>query len=64
MTVRKQDRNGVKVRVHEHENGTWVEADCQCFGSPLRLHSNMDCPVRLRAVADAERANTSEKERQ
>lgn len=44
--TRIQDRNGVRVRVHEHPNGTVVEADCQCFGSPKRLHSNMSCPRR------------------
>lgn len=43
--IRNQDNNGVKVRVHEHANGTVVHADCQCFGSPMRLHTNAYCPV-------------------
>lgn len=51
--VRIQDRNGVKVRVHEHSNGTTVEATCQCFGSPLRIHSNPFCPLLAAAQRKA-----------
>ncbi len=47
--VRIQDRNGVKVRVHEHPNGTTVEADCGCFGSPLRVHTSTYCPPFIAA---------------
>jgi hypothetical protein len=48
--IRVQDRNGVKVRVHLHDNGTTVDADCQCFGSSQRLHTNPFCPVLVKAT--------------
>lgn len=53
--TRVQDRNGVKVRVHEHPNGTTVQATCQCFGSPWRLHSTDQCPLfkKQRKAPDA-----------
>jgi hypothetical protein len=40
-----QSRNGVKVIVRRNENGSVVEADCQCFGGKGRLHSNPYCPL-------------------
>lgn len=49
--VLRQDKNGVKVKVTKHENGSTVEADCQCFGAEGRLHSTVSCPLRLRQVA-------------
>lgn len=45
--VRIQDRNGVRVRVHEQDGGTTVEAECSCFGSPTRTHSRESCPVAV-----------------
>lgn len=59
-TVKKvdQSQNGVKVIVHRFydENGefegTTVEADCQCFGTFFRAHSNPSCPVRQRILAE------------
>ena len=41
-----QSKNGVKVIVTRFEDGgTVVEADCQCFGMPGRVHSNSYCPL-------------------
>jgi hypothetical protein len=37
-------KNGVRVRVEHSDQGSVVEADCQCFGHPLRTHSNAYCP--------------------
>lgn len=39
-------RNGVRVKVTRWADGsgTTVEASCQCFGSPFRVHSHMLCP--------------------
>lgn len=45
MTVENQDRNGVRVRVHRFEDGTYVDASCQCFGFNGRCHSTTACPV-------------------
>ncbi len=45
-----QSQNGVRVIVHRVEGGTYVEADCQCFGVTFRVHSDPNCPVRLRAL--------------
>jgi hypothetical protein len=45
------------VHVHRFKNGgTVVDADCQCFGLPFRLHTNDRCPLlrRLRARAAKE----------
>lgn len=44
-----QSANGVKVIVHRMEEGTVVEADCECFGIPGRVHSNTNCPVYKKA---------------
>ncbi len=41
-----QSRNGVTVTVFRFKNGsTVVNASCQCFGAPFRLHSNDRCPL-------------------
>lgn len=40
-----QSNNGVRVIVHRNENGTWVDAQCGCMGSRLRMHTSMDCPL-------------------
>jgi hypothetical protein len=40
-----ESRNGVRVIVHRSANGSIVEADCHCYGSWLRTHSNPNCPV-------------------
>lgn len=39
-----QSLNGVRVIVRRNENGSIVDADCQCFGSEMRMHSNPACP--------------------
>lgn len=44
ITKVEQSRNGVKVVVYRSENGSVVEADCLCYGSPYRVHSNPCCP--------------------
>lgn len=36
----------MRVKVTRTDDGTVVEADCQCFGHPMRLHSNPNCPNR------------------
>ncbi|HSX22582.1 MAG TPA: hypothetical protein VLE97_07400 [Gaiellaceae bacterium] len=47
-----QTRNGVKVIVYRFKTGgTIVDATCQCFGSPKRLHTNEKCPLLLRLRA-------------
>lgn len=38
-----QSRNGVRVIVTHQTQGTVVEASCQCFGHPARVHSNEQC---------------------
>lgn len=43
--VEDQSRNGVKVKVTRYPGGTVVEAACQCFGIPGRVHSSMTCPM-------------------
>ena len=43
-----QSRNGVKVIVLRFKSGTVVQATCQCFGAPFRLHSNEQCPLLRR----------------
>lgn len=44
-----QSRNGVAVTVFRFEGGsTVVDASCQCFGLPFRLHSNEACPLLRR----------------
>lgn len=40
-----ESRSGVRVIVHRQHDGSTVEADCQCFGSWMRIHSNPSCPV-------------------
>jgi hypothetical protein len=45
-----QSQNGVKVIVRRIPGGTTVQADCDCFGSRWRAHSNPKCPNR-RATA-------------
>lgn len=49
----KQDRNGVRVRVHRLTGGTVVYADCQCFGVEYRPHSRTSCPFLLRQLKEA-----------
>jgi hypothetical protein len=44
-TREDQSRNGVRVIVYRTENGSVVDADCQCFGHPGRLHSTDRCPL-------------------
>lgn len=39
-------RNGVRVAVTQWPDGRVVDASCQCFGSPFRVHSNAHCPNR------------------
>lgn len=61
--TRRQDRNGVKVRVHVFRDdagitGTSVEASCQCFGLPGRLHSDPDCDERRARWAERQRKRT------
>jgi hypothetical protein len=48
--VRIQDRNGVKVRIHENANGTTVEATCKCLGLSGRVHSTLECPLRKKQL--------------
>jgi hypothetical protein len=50
-TTIDQSKNGVTVKVTRWVDkdgvlGTSVEASCQCFGSPTRLHSDARCPNR------------------
>jgi hypothetical protein len=45
-----QSRNGVKVIVTRFRDnlgvsGTTVEADCNCFGHPMRACSSSQCPM-------------------
>lgn len=41
-----QSQNGVKVvKYTVPGEGTVVEADCNCFGIPGRVHSNPNCPM-------------------
>lgn len=41
-----QSKNGVRVIVSRWPNGnSTVEADCHCYGSHLRTHSNPRCPL-------------------
>lgn len=45
MTCEDQSANGVRVIVIRFPSGgTTVEADCQCFGLPWRVHSTPSCP--------------------
>jgi hypothetical protein len=39
-----QSRNGVRVIVTRHKDGTTVDASCSCFGIPGRTHSSTSCP--------------------
>jgi hypothetical protein len=40
-----QSRNGVRVVKHTFpDGGATVDADCQCFGHPMRVHSTSNCP--------------------
>jgi len=44
----RQDRNGVIVKVWRWSGeGSTVEATCECFGHPLRVHTASDCPYLL-----------------
>lgn len=47
-----QSRNGVKVTVYKSENGSVVQADCLCYGSPNRVHSHPNCPLRLKILQE------------
>jgi hypothetical protein len=44
-------RNDVKVTVIRSKDGTTVEAECKCFGNPMRTHSHVRCPNLLRELA-------------
>lgn len=44
MKIVDQSRNGVRVLVYKSAGGSVVEADCKCYGHPLRVHSNQNCP--------------------
>ena len=46
--IKTQTKNGVKVKVACSEKGSVVETDCQCFGHPKRVHSNINCPNLIR----------------
>ena len=48
-----QSKNGVKVIVYKYDDGSVVEADCECFGHDQRAHSNMHCPNRSRSENNA-----------
>jgi hypothetical protein len=53
-TREDQSRNGVRVIVYRNENGSTVDAACQCFGSRRRLHSNPHCPlIEREATSDS-----------
>jgi len=48
VKIEIQTRNGVKVKVIRTYDalglvGSVVEADCNCFGLPFRMHSNQTC---------------------
>lgn len=43
--VEDQSSNGVKVIVTRGKGGSVVEADCWCYGSLTRTHSNPYCPL-------------------
>lgn len=66
--VKKVDQslNGVKVIVHRFYDsagvfqGTSVEADCQCFGTYFRCHSNPNCPVRQKILAEETKLSAAE----
>lgn len=51
-----QSRNGVRVIVYRSDEGSVVDASCECFGSTMRAHSNVLCPVYLKAIEDAKKA--------
>jgi hypothetical protein len=42
--VEDQSKNGVRVIVTRTKDGSHVDASCQCFGQPMRAHSNVGCP--------------------
>jgi hypothetical protein len=45
-----QSKNGVRVWVFKDRDGnSVVDADCDCFGTIGRVHSNMQCPVYKKA---------------
>ena len=54
-----QSSNGVRVIVTRFyaDDGSvtrsTVEADCNCFGHPCRMHSNMSCRALARAQRQA-----------
>jgi hypothetical protein len=65
VSTEDQSRNGVRVIVTRSEDGSVVEADCNCFGSPQRVHSNMFCPLLVKnteVVKDERRATRSAKQ--
>lgn len=56
VTKEDQSRNGVRVTVFRFYDdkgltGSYVEADCKCFGSPMRVHSNATCKLRMKQLA-------------
>lgn len=52
VTTEDQSKNGVRVIVHRYPDGSTVDAGCGCFGSDFRAHSRVDCPNRLRQIAE------------
>lgn len=53
-TFEDQTKNGVRVIVTRTRNGTFVDADCQCYGNPGRAHSSSNCPVYLASQGGGE----------
>jgi len=52
IVIEDQSRNGVRVLVHRHPDGsTYVDAACACFGGN-RAHSMSNCPRLIAAHAD------------
>ena len=43
-TRENQSKNGVRVIVYRWPDGsTTVDASCQCYGMPMRIHDNPFC---------------------
>lgn len=55
--VRVENRNGVRCEVvygePDYPRGRIQIAECDCFGSTMRVHSNQACPVLKAQVAAA-----------
>lgn len=50
-TIENQTRNGVHVNVLRNQDGSVVEADCQCFGIVGRVHSTDTCKLYRKQIA-------------